>query len=88
MWLDSGKNWDAVCLSVQRIHSQKNESSRGWVTVQGKELAKTHTPEKLKQLIQTRKDTGMWFESEDFPGDDDVPSHNLHTFFYVFCILC
>lgn len=56
---------------MERLHKQQHESKRGWITVQGKELKKSHDPDKLEKLIQLRKSTGMWFESEDFPGDDD-----------------
>ena len=68
LWLDENKSWDAVALSVERIHKQQNESKRGWITIQGKELKKSHEPAKLEKLIQLRKSSGMWYESEDFPG--------------------
>ena len=74
LWLDSNKNWDSVLLSVERSHSLKNEASKGWITVQGKELRKTHEGDKADKIMAIRKASGMWFASQDFPDDDEESS--------------
>ena len=77
MWLDQGKSWDNVALAVSRLHTTQNESTKGLTSIQGKELKKTHTPEKYEALVKARKDSGMWYPSTDFPDDPDEPQLNL-----------
>ena len=71
MWLNSGKSWDAVALQVERSHQQQHESTQGWISVQGKEIKKQFNEEKAASLIASRKQSGMYYESTDFPNDDD-----------------
>ena len=73
MWLDSGKNWDQVALEVKRVHSQETEAKSGFVAMQGKTIKENHSEEKALKIIQLRKETGLWYKSEDFPDDDDEP---------------
>ena len=72
MWLDSGKDWQACQVVVERNQEQKNVTQRGWTAIQGKELAKRYSKEKWEVVKQKRKAAGLYYEDEDFPGDDDV----------------
>ena len=72
MWLDSDKSWDKVKLQVERKTQGTDTTKKGWEAVQGKELRKRFDDEeKFKKLIASRKSAGMYYEDEDFPGDDD-----------------
>jgi len=72
MWLDSGKDWSAVELTVERIQEQKSISKKGWVAVQGKELKKRYSTEEKWEAVKTdRKNRGLFYEDDDFPDDDD-----------------
>ena len=71
MWLDSGKDWDKVSLSVARIHAQHTESKRGWIAQQGKEIKKNHSETKAKAIFAARKAAGLWYPSDDFEDDED-----------------
>ena len=73
MWLDFDKDWDRVSLAVERMHRQETEAKQGMVAVQGETLKDTHSKEKAEAIIASRKASGMWYESEDFPDDPDEP---------------
>ena len=70
-WLDSNQSWDACQLHVQRSQEHENESKRGWVSVQGRDIRAKYPEAKAKQLMDARKADGMYYEDPDFPGDDD-----------------
>lgn len=73
MWMDSGKNWSQCTMTLERRNTMRNQSVKGYEAVQGKELRKrfADNPEKFDRLIAQRKSTGMFYQDEDFPGDDD-----------------
>ena len=70
-WMDSDKDWKKVELKVQRSVENENTSTKGWEAVQGKILRQKFTEEKFQKLITARKASGLWYEDEDFPADDD-----------------
>ena len=73
-WMESGRNWDHVTLSVQRSMEQRNRSRSGWIAKQGKVLKeewKNDLP-KLEGLLKARTDAGLCYDDPDFPGDEDV----------------
>lgn len=73
MWLDSNKSWEEVKLKLSRKVEGTNSTKKGWEAVQGKELRKRYDDsEKYQKLIASRKATGMFYEDDDFPGDDDA----------------
>ena len=76
MWLDQGKDWSACSLEVERRQEQQNVAKRGWQAVQGKVLKTRYSPEKWEQVLKSRKAQGLYYEDEDFPGDDDDPRLN------------
>lgn len=80
LWVDSGKNWNEVQLRVTRSVEARNTASRGWEAIQGKTLRERLTPEKFEKLVSSRKASGMYYEDEDFPNDDDDPCLNLFDF--------
>jgi hypothetical protein len=41
------------------------------------------TPEKFEKLVSSRKASGMYYEDEDFPNDDDDPCLNLFDFIVI-----
>lgn len=77
LWLDSGKKWDQVELKVKRSVENRNKATKGWQAVQGKELRAKFSAEKFDKIVQTRKANGMYYEDEDFPGDDDESHLNI-----------
>eukprot|EP00435_Cladocopium_sp_Y103_P061461 s1366_g23.t1 len=76
-WMDSGKNWNEVQLKVNRSVEAKNTASKGWEAVQGKTLRERYTEEKFDRLVAARKAAGLFYEDEDFPGDEDDPYLNI-----------
>ena len=60
-------------MTLERRNTMRNQSVKGYEAVQGKELRKrfADNPEKFDRLIAQRKSTGMFYQDEDFPGDDD-----------------
>lgn len=72
MWLECNKDWNKVSSAVERLHESSTEGKRGWIATQGKDIRKTHDADKADQVIAARKASGMWFQSEDFPDDDDA----------------
>ncbi len=70
-WMDSDKDWKKVELKVQRSVENENTSTKGWEAVQGKILRQKFTEEKFQKLITARKASGLWYEDDDFPADDD-----------------
>lgn len=84
MWLDCDKNWDKVQLEVERLHAQETEAKQGVIAVQGKTIKQTHSSEKATAIIAARKTTGMWYESEDFPGDEDETWFGKHIYIHAF----
>ena len=71
VWLDSEKSWDAVKLHVDRVYAQVNQSTRGYISVKGRDLKKQYGEEKGQQLMDTRKASGWWYADDDFPTDPD-----------------
>ena len=84
LWMDCDKNWDSTVAAVKRKQSQKNKASKGWTTIQGKTLKTQLTPEKFATLTASRVQKGLYFDDEDFPGDEDEPLIRLILRF-VFC---
>ncbi len=73
LWCDSDRDWDSVKLEVERRAELKNTTKKGFEAIQGKELRQKLTPEKFTQLVASRRASGMFYEDEDFPGDEDEP---------------
>ena len=48
-------------------------STKGWKAEQGKVLKQRYSPEKWKTILASRKQSGLYYEDPDFPGDDDEP---------------
>ena len=71
LWLDNNGDWDKCTLEVERQHLTKNETTRGWKAVPGKELRSKYTKEKFEALVQSRKNAGLFYEDTDFPDDID-----------------
>ena len=71
IWLDSGKDWDHVKLYVDRVYAQVNQSTRGYVSVKGRDLKEQYGETKGQQLIDSRKSSGCWYADDDFPTDPD-----------------
>lgn len=72
MWLDSGKDWKECSVILERKVSQKSQAEKGWTAIQGRELlARYHdNPEKAEKLMQSRRDSGLWYPDDDFPDDE------------------
>lgn len=71
IWLDSNKSWDAVKLHVQRIHQSVNESSRGFISVKGRDIKEQYGDTKGQQIINKRTADGWYYADPDFPDDPD-----------------
>jgi len=71
LWLDSSQDWEQCRLVVERKQQQRNIASRGWTAKQGKELKTQYTPEKWEAVKASRRTAGLFYEDEDFPGDED-----------------
>lgn len=71
LWVDSNQDWRKVELKVQRSVENENTATKGWEAVQGKVLREKFTEEKYQKLINARKASNLWYEDDDFPGDDD-----------------
>lgn len=71
IWLDTNGDWNQCQLEVERKHLTKNETSRGWKAIQGKELRGKYTAEKFDALVKARTDAGLYYEDTDFPNDID-----------------
>ena len=82
LWLDQGKDWSACSLEVERRQEQQNVAKRGWQAVQGKVLKTRYSPEKWDQVLKSRKAAGLYYEDEDFPGDDDESRQNPSISFF------
>lgn len=76
MWLDANQDWKACQLLLERKQEQVNTASRGWEAKQGKTLKEMYSKEKYESLVASRKQAGLWYEDEDFPGDDEDPCHH------------
>ena len=70
-WLDNEQSWDKCKIMVDRIHEQQNESKRGWISMQGRDIKARYPAQKATQIIESRKSEGLYYEDPDFPGDDD-----------------
>lgn len=72
MWLDSGKDWNRTQLLVERQSEMRNQSIKGWTAVQGKALKQQYGDDeaKFQTIVAKRKASGLYYEDEDFPGDD------------------
>ena len=71
IWLDCDKSWDRTSLEVQRIQTHTNEAKKGWHSVQGKTLKQQYNPEKAQAIFSQRVKDGLFYDCEDFPGDED-----------------
>ena len=71
LWLDHNKDWGACSLEIERRQEQQNVAKRGWQAVQGKVLKSRYSQEKWQHILASRKAAGLYYEDEDFPGDDD-----------------
>lgn len=71
LWLDSSQDWEQCRLVVERKQQQRNIASRGWTAKQGKELKTQYTAEKWEAVKASRRTAGLYYEDEDFPGDED-----------------
>lgn len=71
LWLDSGMDWKKRQLEAERKHQQRNVAMRGWKAIQGKELRKAYSQEKFDSLVKKRKEQGLFYEDEEFKGDDE-----------------
>ena len=78
LWIDSGHDWNKCQLQVERINQQKNIATRGWQAIQGKELKKRYTEEKWQQVKESRRKAGLYYEDDDFPGDEDDTSEMIN----------
>ena len=72
-WMESGKDWDRVVLTVNRTNKQRNISESGWKAEQGKTIKENWKgdQQKLKQLLKSRVDSGLFYDDPDFPDDED-----------------
>lgn len=68
-WLDAGRDWDQCRLIMERTHSNSDENLSGWIAKSGKDLVKEFGEEKGKQLMDKRYQSGLYYNSEDFPED-------------------
>lgn len=73
MWLDCDKSWDETALQVERIQKNEVKSKRGWVAVQGTKLVEQRGKEKAEKIIKSRRESGMYYNDEDFPDDEMEP---------------
>ena len=69
-WLDSNGSWDKAKLMMERTHKNETEALSGWAGVKGREIYKQYSEEKAKQVIASRVSLGMYYDDEDFPGDE------------------
>ena len=56
---------------MERIQSQVNVAKKGWVSVQGKTLKKQYSSEKAKDIIEKGIASGMYYDCDLFPNDED-----------------
>ena len=71
LWLQSGRDWQKTELAVKRVVEARNTATKGWVAKQGRELKQALGEEKFKKIAASRKASGLYYEDEDFPGDED-----------------
>ena len=71
MWLNSNKSWDQTTLMVRRSMECRNTTTKGWEAVQGKTLKGKYSEAKFQQIVKSRRESGLFYEDEDFPNDDD-----------------
>ncbi len=81
LWLDCDKSWDSAVAAVKRKQSQKNKASKGWTAIQGKTLRTQLTAEKFTTLTQSRVQNGLYYDDDDFPGDEDETLTCLVSYF-------
>ena len=70
-------------MEVQRKTMLKNRAKKGFEAVQGKVLKERLTPEKFTAVVAARKSTGMYYEDDDFPGDDDDSCLTIRNDFVI-----
>ena len=58
---------------MERRTELRNKTKKGFEAVQGKVLRQKLTESKFSQLVASRRASGMFYEDEDFPGDEDEP---------------
>jgi len=78
LWLDSDKNWEQTQLQVERIQSQTNEAKKGWIGVQGKTIKAQYGEEKAKTIIASRTSSGLYYNDDLFPDDEDDSCHLVY----------
>ncbi len=77
VWMDCNKEWSKCTFEVERRHQVSNTASRGWTSIQGKELKQKYSEEKWEQIKKKRKEQGLFYPDDDFPNDDDETWTNL-----------
>ena len=75
--MEAGRNWDQARLMMTRVHKSEVENLNGWIAVPGKDLLTQYGEDKGKQLWAKREATGMYYDHEDFPGDQ------MERFYYM-----
>ena len=84
MWLDAKQDWDECSLILKRKLENSSTAERGWCAIQGRELKLRYTEAKWNSLRDSRKAAGLWYEDEDFPGDDDDTRFHSGLFVSMF----
>ena len=56
---------------VRRSMECRNTTTKGWEAVQGKTLKGKYSEAKFQQIVKSRRESGLFYEDEDFPNDDD-----------------
>lgn len=83
IWCDSDHDWQKTEVKVKRTIEERSRATKGWQAIQGKVLKTQLSAEKYEKLINSRKSTGLFYEDEDFPGDDEE-SHLKLKMLYPF----
>ncbi len=83
--MDSDKDWEQTQLQVERIQSQTNEAKKGWIGVQGKTIKSQYGEEKAKTIINARTASGLYYNDDLFPEDEDDTCHIMTI--YKFSLL-
>ena len=71
MWLDAGRDWTKTEILVERTHSQETLSRKQMVAKKAKDIIKEWGEKKGKELIQKRREAGLWYADEDYPTDPE-----------------
>lgn len=79
LWMDCDKSWSKCTFEIDRRQQVSNTASRGWTSIQGKELKLKYSEEKWEQIKRKRKEQNLYYPDDDFPDDDDETWTNLST---------